>query len=271
MAKSNIIKELANNEIALDIALKRLLLLANDLADADVISWVEKELSGYWKDDVIPEYRILHSLDLSYTGVNGNMQVKNMPLPLTYLSKETRERVETLRVFESIANIVKKSAINNNFHNDLTLLAGEVYHNTRCGLQDGVQCLSIQQNFQASQFQEILDKVGLMLLNTFMKLEKQFGNLDSLDIDTTNLNKNEKESLLHEIKQIIHIDNITVNNNNFEKAKIKGSNLGTENKIDNKKDKKKIKDSNTGKGSNSVNKTTTIKPTLEIPLNKIIK
>ena len=46
MAKSKILKELANNEVPLDVALKRLLIICDDLDYKELFSWAEKELNG---------------------------------------------------------------------------------------------------------------------------------------------------------------------------------------------------------------------------------
>ena len=53
MAKSKVLKELANNEITLDVALKRLLLICNDLNYTELFSWAEKELNGYSSDEAV--------------------------------------------------------------------------------------------------------------------------------------------------------------------------------------------------------------------------
>ena len=50
MAKSKIIKELANKEVALEVAFNRLLIIASDLNNDDLINWATNELNGYSKD-----------------------------------------------------------------------------------------------------------------------------------------------------------------------------------------------------------------------------
>ena len=54
MAKSKILKELVNEEISLNIALKRLIVLAADINDNDLKEWAEKEINGYNADDEVP-------------------------------------------------------------------------------------------------------------------------------------------------------------------------------------------------------------------------
>ncbi len=47
MAKSRIIKELANNEISLEVAFNRLLIIASDIENEELINWATNELNGY--------------------------------------------------------------------------------------------------------------------------------------------------------------------------------------------------------------------------------
>ena len=47
MAKSKIIKELANKEISLEVAFNRLLIIASDIGNTDLIDWATNELNGY--------------------------------------------------------------------------------------------------------------------------------------------------------------------------------------------------------------------------------
>ena len=47
MAKSTIIKELANNQISMEVALQRLMIIASDLENEELSAWAEAELSVY--------------------------------------------------------------------------------------------------------------------------------------------------------------------------------------------------------------------------------
>lgn len=57
MAKSKIIKELANKEISLEVAFNRLLIIALDIRNTALIDWATNELNGYSNDSKIPKYR----------------------------------------------------------------------------------------------------------------------------------------------------------------------------------------------------------------------
>lgn len=71
MAKSKILKELANNEVPLDVALKRLLIICDDLDYKELFSWAEKELNGYFGEESVPEYRNGTNLIFWFKGEYG--------------------------------------------------------------------------------------------------------------------------------------------------------------------------------------------------------
>jgi len=259
MAKSKIIKELVNEEISIEKALKRILLLANDIENEDLKLWVEKELNGYDNGDDIPDYRILGSLSLIYSGINGGFQVKNSPLPMTYLKPETFDDIKKIKIFEPIGSIQDKA--NNKegtLHMDRTYLASEVYNNTFDGLT-GIQCMSISQVFDRTQFGNIVKRVNLKALDILMRLEKEFGNLDKLDIETKDVDT--MENLSKDLKVVIYEDKSI----HYEKSRVKNSPIVKDTaKVDMKKTKTKNVNSNIGKGENNIEKHTDIKSEVNI-------
>ena len=81
MAKSKVIKELASNEISLEVALNRLLIIASDIENDELAQWVENELNGYSDDAELPAYRVIDNTRFVYSGINGRFSVENAPLP----------------------------------------------------------------------------------------------------------------------------------------------------------------------------------------------
>lgn len=271
MAKSKIIKELASNEITLDIAFKRLMILASDLDDESLKQWAEMELSGYKNEDSLPDYRYIPAGTIYFSGVKGfvgnHIEYKHNIMQPHYLSYETWEKFTKSQLCrQDISSIQKMASDGQTYKFDITRqLVGEVYERTDEDLLGGIGCTSISMEFSNNHFAGIIQKISTRLLDIFIQLDKEFGNLDDLDIDISNTDQAKVEEIKQSVQQII-FNSATFNN--FEKAKIKNSNLGKENKIDNRKDKKAIKDSNIGKGSNAVSKQTSINPTIELPINK---
>ena len=58
MAKSMIIKDIANGTIDTTTALKRAKILFAELDNAELLNWVNYEISGYPVDANLPDYRI---------------------------------------------------------------------------------------------------------------------------------------------------------------------------------------------------------------------
>lgn len=262
MAKSNILKELVNNEVSTEIALKRLMLLANDLGYEELKLWAKKELNGYDTKDEIPDYRKMQSINLIYSGISGNYQITNNPLPMGYLNSDTLKEIRGISIKEPIKTIQDKAnSDKEQLHIDRTYLAGQVYKNTQDGFW-GVQCTKISQIFQASQFEEIVSKINMKVLEVFLELDKKFGNLDALDIDTSNTKI---------IKNVEHTINFILNDNSVnisDKSKIKDSNLTTGNNVDNKKTNLKTKNTNIGEGTNSVVTETVIDTDVNTTIKK---
>ena len=86
MAKSKILKQLANNEITLEVALSRLMVIASDINNDALSAWAEMELNGYTEFSSLPSYRKIVSNNISYSGLKGVLKIKNASLPITALT-----------------------------------------------------------------------------------------------------------------------------------------------------------------------------------------
>lgn len=198
MAKSKIIKELANKEISIEVGLNRLLIIASDIENTELIQWAKNELNGYNNESEIPEYRKCGMGQIVYSGINGSFKVTDQPLPYGAIDKEFLEPFKKQRFTEDISTIEKFASDNNGkICINLTALAGNVYKNT------GIQCLSIYMNYTREVFISILSSIRTKLLEIFIMLDKELGNLDDLDVDTSG--KNLKD--LNEKINIIFQDN----------------------------------------------------------------
>ena len=255
MAKSKILKELVNEEISLNIALKRLIVLAADMNDNDLKEWAEKEINGYNTDDEVPEYRKICSHSFYYNGFTSNLQVTNVPLDIRYLNEDTLKMIEYHELREPLLSLEKYvKEFKDGFNLDLTMLAPEVLKNSGRRLQ----CISIYQKFNVSQIEKVLQTLSSKIMIIFIKLDKEFGCLDNLDIGCEKQQKKKLNETKQVIQQIIFGD----------KAKIKGDIICSDNvKIDKRKTKTTTKNSNTGKGNYSSEKHTDVKTEVNINNN----
>lgn len=220
MAKSKIIKELANNEISLEVALNRLLIIASDLNNDELSNWVEAELHGYKKGDALPAYRVVQSLHFTYSGINGSFQVTNSPF--TYLSIITRHDPDAVnvRLTDSISALqaVIDTTESHSYYKDFTYLSGYVYEAT------GIHCTRILQKVPQNIFQNVFSEIKTRLLKVLLKLDKEYGCLDDLDVDTSDRTPDEVAEINKAVNNYIYIDNsVTVGDRN----KIEGSEILT--------------------------------------------
>ena len=212
MAKSKIIKELANNEISLDVAFSRLLIIASDIENQELIDWSTNELNGYSKASKIPKYREGKMGHIIYSGFNGRLQVTNQPLPLSVFDKEILEYIKVTSFEQDIATIERFAFGDDEVGLDLTELAGNVYKNS------SIQCISISMKFPKEIFLGILSSIKTKLLKVFIELDRNFGCLDDLDINT---NQKELEEINNKLNLIIYEDNsVTIGNSNNLKNNI---------------------------------------------------
>lgn len=178
MPKSQIIIEAINEDVPLEKSLRRLEALAHDVHNEELEKWAEHELSGY-RGIEVPDYRKSTSIQFVYNGINGRMQVTNVPLPLGLLKNETVKTVANIQIREGIRTIKDFAASESGVQIDLTsLLAPEVEEKTY-GM---VQCVSVHQMIAPSIPNSILDEVSSRVIKAFMMLEETYGNLDKLGI-----------------------------------------------------------------------------------------
>ena len=115
MAKSKIIKDLANSSVNTITALKRAKVLVSALNNAEISKWLDYEISGYPEDATIPSYRKVHgSLIVSYFkgSMARHMTWTNVSLPLGNMPDEIKEmllRVEFQEGVESLKTLAAKS------------------------------------------------------------------------------------------------------------------------------------------------------------------
>ena len=108
MAKSRIIKELANGSIDTLTALKRAKVLLSELKDDELLFWINNEIEGYPPEVSIPDYRkCIGGLMGSYTlGVFSKfISYKNVTIPLGNMSDEDKEKILCIELREGIDSL----------------------------------------------------------------------------------------------------------------------------------------------------------------------
>ena len=185
MAKSKIIKEMANEEVSLQVSLKRALIIASDIGNESFKKWIQKELSGYSENDKLPPYRIFKGVYKASYFMMG-MQRKDEPMSVSTLFGEGHEDLAIYNCYDNIAFL--EDACKDERLRKVDRICFRKY------LRKSVDSffLEISQN----QFSNAIAKVTEELLTVLLKIDSELGNLDSLDVCLEN---EEKRTVVNEI------------------------------------------------------------------------
>ena len=217
MAKSTIIKDLANSNVDLNISLKRARVLLSNFNEEKILNWVKNELEGYTIKDSLPEYRMGKGM-IEATFFIGDTQYTNVrvPVPASF-----RDKLEKYHILQSVSAL--QEALKNKDCKISVPIPPEFYSI----LQEQTNIdsvISAKVAVDKIRVMDIFSKVESRLLDIFLILEKEFGSLDELDIDMTNKNEKQIEQIKEQINIYIFNDNsIKVGNEN----KIKGNLLSS--------------------------------------------
>ena len=235
MAKSQIIKDLANGKVDTQTALKRTKVLLQDLENDDLLDWVNYEIEGYPDDVEIPDYRVIGG-QLYGTYLKGSMAnhitYNHVPLPLGNLPDEIKEDILTIKIrqgIEALKGVIAESEKNDN-SGLMKPIPAEYYPYIAQANNDlGMMIATASVELNMPKVLNIFPKVESKLLDILSYLEKQFGNLDDLDIDIESKSEKELNNIINHIHVLIYNDkSVTLGDNN----KIKNSNIASSIKED---------------------------------------
>ena len=214
MAKSKILKELASNQTSLDVVLSRLIIIASDIEDIKLQEWALNELNGYSKNENVPEYRQLQG-ELIYSGINGHLMVNKLHLDIGFLDKDFQEIVlQPFSVSNGISLLLSGLENGEIFSKDMTFLSSQVYKNSKT-ITGAIQATNIALVFNKAHIQNIISNVRTKLLQIFLELDKNYGNLDELDVSQQ---IDDIDSVKQTIHQIIYQDNSITNSGEINLA-----------------------------------------------------
>lgn len=222
MDKSKIIQQLANSEIDLKTALKRLKVLLSYFDRKDLNHWVDCELMGYSNDDTLPCYRIVCGTLEGKISSCGHI-FSYQPLSISCLPQDIYENfINNIKIYDSVSQIIEYSRESNT----CKILPPECYFY----FEDSENSYSVIKAYIKlyGQFNKILSVIENRVLDILLLLEKEFGNLDGLDIDLSRKTTEEKEAVIKNIYNIIQINNIDKSlcigdNNSISETSIAGA------------------------------------------------
>lgn len=198
MAKSKLIKDLATNKISIEEILQRMLIITNDLNISEIKEWIISELNGYSDIETLPDYRKNVANIIMYSGINGALQMKNQPLSIHSFPEECRDTIRSPKIMESISTIEKTLENEDIVGIDLTSFAKIIYNFT------GIKCYKIFQEYSLTTYSEIISNVKNKSLLMLLELEKEFGNLDDLDIEIDNITEDKVKNIKDNFSSIFY-------------------------------------------------------------------
>lgn len=229
MAKSKIIKDLANGAVDTMVALKRAKVLFSELGNQDLLAWVNYEISGYPADVPLPDYRIERGI-LKGSFVRGTMRTHvkatDVSLPLGNMPSDIKDMILNVAFRESISALKQLSEGTTTGHLEKPISAEYFYLFAKYNNDPLMNVISARVIVGVQCIADILAIIENRLLDALLLLEKEFGNLDDLDLDVTQKSPEEMQSIVNQVHIIVYNDqSITIGDGN----KIKGSTISSAN------------------------------------------
>lgn len=216
MARSKIIKDIANSDVDTKTALKRAKVLLQELDNREILDWINNEIEGYSSDAKLPNYRMVSGEVKGSCLVgrfNKYMNYKNVPIPLGNVPNDWWDYFHNVPVVMGIDAL--QQAIGDGKGLEVHIPA-EIYPLiAKWNNNPNLNIVSASIELNMPQITGIISKIESRLIDVLLVLERQFGNLDELDIDINGKNEDDKNDIINQIIYIIYNDNsVKIGNNN---------------------------------------------------------
>ena len=209
MAKSMIIKDIANGTIDTTTALKRAKILFAALDDAELLNWVNYEISGYPSDANLPDYRIKRgALKGTYFkgSIASHIKWNDVSIPLGKMPANVIDEFLSVPFYDGVSAL--KQLVENSDNGQLArpipadLFPFIAKYNNDPYMNIVTARVVVSTHCVTNMFSVIENR----LLDALLLLEKEFGILDDLDIDTTVKSPEEIQTIARQIYVIVYND-----------------------------------------------------------------
>lgn len=201
----------------IDTGLQNLIAILYCLDDEGLINWAKKELEGYNTYDELPQYRKLKGRVMASFFV-GYAQYSKRQFGIAHLDKEIQEKLLSINIYNSISTLVEMKKSEDSIGKPIP---PEFYSILQLNSNSHITSASV--DIDLSNINDIISKVKTKILETLLFLEKEFGDLDGLDIDISIKKPEELRSIINHIEIKLYDNSISIGDNN----KIKNSNIVT--------------------------------------------
>ena len=209
---NELINELADKSSHLTDVLIKTKILAFQLKNQKLITWLDNELNGYKNED-LPEYRKL-ACQIIGTLSNGFHRVKNFPIPLFGIDDKLRDEMLKVNLTQSVSTL--DDFVHSSKSRKMVMnIPPEMYSYLSEGLDNGFVIEYARREIDKSQVLQVLTSVRTKLLDFLLMLNEELGEGN----DIISLSKGElKEKVATIFSSSVFGDNTTiiVGNNNTQ-------------------------------------------------------
>ena len=227
MAKSKIIKDIANGEIDTTTALKRAKILFVALDDSNLLDWVNYEIAGYPTDAKLPDYRVERGeLKGSYFkgSMASHMKWTDVSIPLGKMPTDVIDDLLRVPLYDGINALKQLIANADNGQLAKPIPADFFPYIAKCNKDPYMNIVAARVVISTHCVSNIFSVIENRLLDALLLLEKEFGILDDLDIDTSTKLPEDIQTIANKVYVIIYNDHsVRIGDGN----KIKDTNITT--------------------------------------------
>ncbi|MYL65993.1 hypothetical protein GLW07_21885 [Bacillus hwajinpoensis] len=211
MARSQLLKDLVGGKESIENILLRVKVILTDFDNATIMNWIDGELEGYKDKKNLPPYRIFKGNIVGTYIVNYTTKYNEQPVPLDFLlPREKIEKLETIEVKDGI------QTIQNILQGENRESYGAVIPTAYCHSisKDEFQIAGMRVKTSSTKLDGIVSQVKSKLVKIIMELEKEFENLDDLDIRSQVEENSSVKQVIYNIENIIYDGSIKVGDKN---------------------------------------------------------
>ena len=209
MAKSMIIKDIANGAIDTTTALKRAKILFAALDDAELLNWVNYEISGYPTDANLPDYRIEQGVlkGTYFKGsISSHVKWNDVSIPLGNMPADVINDFLSVPFYDGV-NALKQLVENSGNGQLARSIPADLFpfiakYNNDPFMNIVTARVVVSTHCVTNMFSVIENR----LLDALLLLEREFGVLDDLDIDTSIKSPDEIQEIAQKVYVIVYND-----------------------------------------------------------------
>lgn len=197
---STIINELTDVKISLTSPLLKSKVLASRIQNEQLLTWINKELTGYLFNDNVPSYRKTKG-QICGDWLNGQWNATNQVIPFPDFDEETNRRIYELELTQSIQSLESLKADGKNY-------IAEAFDSKQRQVLEGyirsqnprLTLFNIYRRVPSTFVLDILSNVRDNLLNFMIQLEESYSYISEI------------KELRYHSSEITKIWNTTINN-----------------------------------------------------------